>query len=427
MAEGIAELTESTFAEEIGSSELPVLVDFWAEWCGPCKMVAPVLEEIGAEHSQQIKIAKLDVDASPTIARQYNVMSIPTMIVFKDGVESPSHRRGKGQSATGAGDRRLPVAWGRAAGLEPAPPPKVVPMKFAELDRGDAGPQVDELHRRLQSLGFLDGAPADSFCDLTQSAVSAFQQSRGLEPDGVCTVQTWKALIEAEHQFGDRPLYLTSPMMRGDDVAALQLRLGTLGFNAGRVDGYFGPNTQRALRDFQRNVDLVVDGVCARDTVTQLSRMASRGTTISIAGLREREALRGTAPTLSGLRIAICHQLDDALLAGSIGADLHAQRAIVAISADTDWSALATLTNQFDADVCLALETVDDHALDVAYFGTDGFESLAGRALAEQLLRQFPHGSGWSVGAARPMRLPILRETRCPHRTPPARSPRRRE
>lgn len=99
MAAGISDLTESTFSEEIGSSEVPVLVDFWAEWCGPCKMVAPVLEEIGAEYAGKIRIAKLDVDSNPTIARQYSVMSIPTMIVFKDGVED--HRiigaKGKAQ------------------------------------------------------------------------------------------------------------------------------------------------------------------------------------------------------------------------------------------------------------------------------------------------------------------------------------------
>lgn len=86
MAEGISQLTEATFSEEVNSSELPVLVDFWAEWCTPCKMIAPILEELSSENAGKIKIAKVDVDANPALARQFDVMSIPTLLVFKDGV-----------------------------------------------------------------------------------------------------------------------------------------------------------------------------------------------------------------------------------------------------------------------------------------------------------------------------------------------------
>jgi len=83
----IMQLSDATFDEEIGSSAEPVLVDFWAEWCGPCKMIAPILEEIAEEHDGKVRIAKVNVDDNPNLAMKFNVMSIPTMIVFKDGVE----------------------------------------------------------------------------------------------------------------------------------------------------------------------------------------------------------------------------------------------------------------------------------------------------------------------------------------------------
>jgi thioredoxin 1 len=81
----VTHLTESTFHEEIGASELPVVVDFWAEWCGPCKMIAPILGEIADEHDGKVKIVKVNVDDNPQLARDFDVMSIPTLIVFKDG------------------------------------------------------------------------------------------------------------------------------------------------------------------------------------------------------------------------------------------------------------------------------------------------------------------------------------------------------
>ena len=78
-------VTDATFVDEVLTSEKPVLVDFWATWCGPCKMVAPVLEEIATEHADKLTIAKVDVDANPGISRDYQIMSIPTMILFRNG------------------------------------------------------------------------------------------------------------------------------------------------------------------------------------------------------------------------------------------------------------------------------------------------------------------------------------------------------
>ena len=85
MSEHIVALSDSTFDETISGSEKPVLVDFWAEWCGPCKMIAPVLEEIASENGDKLQIAKLNVDDNPNIARRFDVMSIPTLLVFIDG------------------------------------------------------------------------------------------------------------------------------------------------------------------------------------------------------------------------------------------------------------------------------------------------------------------------------------------------------
>ncbi|WP_214370187.1 thioredoxin [Pseudonocardia sp. H11422] len=85
MGNNTVDVTDDSFEADVLKSEKTVLVDFWATWCGPCKMVAPVLDEIAGENADKLTVAKLDIDANPSTARDYQVMSIPTMIVFQDG------------------------------------------------------------------------------------------------------------------------------------------------------------------------------------------------------------------------------------------------------------------------------------------------------------------------------------------------------
>jgi thioredoxin 1 len=95
----IASLSDATFDETVQSSSEAVVVDFWAEWCGPCKMISPILEEIASEHQGKLRVVKLNVDDNPDVTRRYDVMSIPTLIVFKDGEAKKRlvGAKGKGQ------------------------------------------------------------------------------------------------------------------------------------------------------------------------------------------------------------------------------------------------------------------------------------------------------------------------------------------
>jgi thioredoxin 1 len=81
----LVHLTQKNFNEEVMKSTLPVLVDFWAEWCAPCKRIAPIIDEVAKEYSGKIKVAKLNVDEAANVASKYGIMSIPTVIIFKDG------------------------------------------------------------------------------------------------------------------------------------------------------------------------------------------------------------------------------------------------------------------------------------------------------------------------------------------------------
>jgi thioredoxin 1 len=85
MSDNILNVTDSTFEQEVLSSDIPVLLDYWAEWCGPCKMIAPILNDIAIEYSGKIKVAKLNIDENPATPAKFGVRGIPTLMIFKSG------------------------------------------------------------------------------------------------------------------------------------------------------------------------------------------------------------------------------------------------------------------------------------------------------------------------------------------------------
>lgn len=294
----------------------------------------------------------------------------------------------------------------------PSPDDRLWASQDLPLRDGDHGEAVRDLQRRLVSLGLTPGLDG-MFCEHTVTAVAAFQASRGLLDSGICDQATWNAVIEAGHRLGDRLLYLSRPMLRGEDVTALQRRLGGLGFDAGRVDGIFGPDTDAALREFQRNAGLSVDGVCGPTTLMDLERFANRiSEPAAVAGVREREKLRSGPRGLDQRTVVIAH-------AGGLDAIAHAAaRALSDTGAETvvlqhhDPSALADQANTLRCDLLVDLE-VGDPPCWCAFYQSGDFESSGGRRLAE-LLTSALADIGLNPGPSRGLRLTLLRETRMP-------------
>ena len=242
----------------------------------------------------------------------------------------------------------------------------------------------------------------------------SFQERRGLRIDGICGPQTWGSLVEAGYQPGDRLLYHTSPPLRGDDVAELQRRLGALGFDAGRVDGIFGEDSQRAVLEFQRNAGLTGDAVCGPATLAALARVAARSEDpIPVADVRERETLRRSPRTLHGRRVVVgqtggLDALTDAVVraladTGALAIPLH----------HPEGSAQAQQANGVGADVFVGLGAAEA-GCSTAYYAAHRFESQGGRRLAECIQREVAPVLGAEPRAPVGMALPVLRETRMP-------------
>ena len=280
------------------------------------------------------------------------------------------------------------------------------------LRRGDLGPAVRDLHRRLAVSGVGDIGDPGVYDDATEAAVHEFQRRRQLVVDGICGPQTWAALVEADYRLGDRMIYLRSPMTRGDDVTELQRRLGSLGFDAGWVDGIFGPDTESAVRDFQQNQGLATDGVVGRETVDALLRVSGRvNDDRTVAAVKEVEGLRG-APGVEGRRLVIGESGGVPTVVDNLARRLRLDGAEVLSLHHPDLSSQARAANEWDGAVFVGVTLADDD-FSVAYFKTDGFESTGGRLLAGRCANSLQRVI-FSPLSVVGLRLPILRETRMP-------------
>jgi N-acetylmuramoyl-L-alanine amidase len=233
----------------------------------------------------------------------------------------------------------------------------------------------------------------------------------------VCGPQTWSALVEAGYHLGDRHLYLRQPLLRGDDVAELQQRLGALGFDAGRTDGKLGPLTEAALRDFQRNAGLTVDGVCGPSTLAALNRLGERCRAAGpgVAEVWEVERLRSAPRTLAGRRVVVGEEGGLHALANAVAGQLKAVGALATVTLQPDGSEQAAEANAAAADAFVGLRLDPEEETSVtAYFAGHRTESPGGRRLAELLQAAIPSVLGVKDGGTRGMALPVLRETRMP-------------
>lgn len=198
--------------------------------------------------------------------------------------------------------------------------------------------------------------------------------------------------------------------MRGEDVATLQNKLGSLGFDAGRVDGIFGPDTCKALKDFQRNTGLPVDGICGPTTVDELFRVFGRSET-NIHAVKELELIRTQTRRLSDMTISITHQgyLDAA--AELLRSNLANKGARVQVTMHPDPSTLAALSNAQNADVCIHIEEQPSKA-EIRYYKGFSYTSSSGLLLATLIAQHMRRPECNLQVEVVGLNVPVLRETK---------------
>jgi N-acetylmuramoyl-L-alanine amidase len=278
------------------------------------------------------------------------------------------------------------------------------------LRRGAGGDAVVALHELLDAVAA--SAPRadapDRFGAATEEAVRSFQRARGIQVDGICGRDTWAALEEARHPLGSRLLAQRRPMLRGDDVRALQQWLNRLGFDPGRDDGIFGPDTERALREFQRASGVAPDGVCGPATCRALEQVGGLAAG-SILTVRESEQLAAAPHRLAGRRIVLCCIDRYAAAAGDIARGLTARGAAVEVVRDI--ADVAATANDADVDLALVVQPFDDPQCRVAFYGSEAYRSLRGSAIARRIAEALDECYGPAAGAVA-RTFGVLRETR---------------
>lgn len=284
---------------------------------------------------------------------------------------------------------------------------------------GDQGPVVRDIQDRLAALGFEPGAdPRAVFSEGTREAITAFQKAKGLDVDGIVGPTTWRSLYEAGYRLGDRILLLRRPMMRGEDVAELQSRLNSLGFDSGKVDGIFGPETENAVTDFQHNRHLAEDGKVGPEVITEIHLVTRGEMKEGRQSIREREWLRLLPETVAGARIfldADCRDPEESLAAWSAAsaAALAIQEAggLPMMSRSNDIQlperVRARRANRMGSDLIVAFRLNRQGDDCVFYFASEHSSSRAGEVLANAIAQAV---AGRVEGRASAM----LKETRAP-------------
>lgn len=176
---------------------------------------------------------------------------------------------------------------------------------------GQSGPEVEDVQSRLALLGYAvtsEESEGALFGPTTLAAVRTFRQAAGLPAGDAVDEKAWIALVDATYRLGDRTLYLRLPYFHGADVSHLQMTLNVLGFSCGEVDGYYGPHTEAAVREFQSNSGLFPDGMAFQDTFDAIERLHHvwMGKDAPTAFSRARFGLSRAVDVLEGAKIVAC-------------------------------------------------------------------------------------------------------------------------